>query len=176
MRRTDGMLHAPPINSSVAHAGPTMVPVISQIISMDENKESISDEGTEIEDMLDQSPLCAYENYFNGSTAKGVSITPSDITYNGVSPLMNDDAKNMSKPRTALFKGGEDDEPKVPQIIQLGSFLFDLKENKITKGDSSNSATLPGKLIFQGIDIHEKAEKQSKRFILIGAMHVEMPG
>ena len=35
------------------------------------------------------------------------------------------------KLRTALFLGNEDVEPMAPQIIQLGSFLFDAKKNQV---------------------------------------------
>ena len=35
------------------------------------------------------------------------------------------DVKTMSKPRTALFQGGEDDEPMAPQIITIGEATND---------------------------------------------------
>ena len=69
----------------------------------------------------------------------------------------------MPKPRTALLQGGEDDEHIAPQIIQLGSFIFD--ENKtimMKEGVLANTATLETSLFFKGIICTR--EKRSKKY------------
>ena len=67
----------------------------------------------------------------------------------------------MPKPRTALLQGGEDDEHIAPQIIQLGSFIFDANKIIMMKeGVLANTATLETKLIFQGNNLHKGEKNQ----------------
>jgi len=74
-----------------------------------------------------------------------------------------DDVKIIPKPRTALFQEGEDDEHIAPQIIQLGSFIFDANKNIIMKeGVLANTATMETKLIFQGNNLHNKIEEKKE--------------
>ena len=48
-----------------------------------------------------------------------------------------------------------------PQIIQLGSFIFDGNKTIIMKeGVLANTATLETKLIFRGNNLHEGEKKQ----------------
>ena len=77
--------------------------------------------------------------------------------------FLNIIAEITPKPRTALFQGGEDDEHIAPQIIQLGSFIFD--ENKtimMKEGVLANTATLETSLFFKGIICTR--EKRSKKY------------
>ena len=69
----------------------------------------------------------------------------------------------MPKPRTALFQEGEDDEHIAPQIIQLGSFIFDANKNIIMKeGVLANTATMETKHIFQGNNLHNMIEEKKE--------------
>jgi hypothetical protein len=38
--------------------------------------------------------------------------------------------ENIPKPRTALFQGGEDDEPMAPHNVKIGEFCIDVKQGK----------------------------------------------
>ena len=50
-----------------------------------------------------------------------------------------------------------------PQIIQLGSFIFDANKNIIMKeGVLANTATMETKLIFQGNNLHNKIEEKKE--------------
>jgi hypothetical protein len=57
----------------------------------------------------------------------------------------------------------EDDEPKAHQIIQLGSFLFDVKKSKTKDAALSIVARLPAKLIFEGDNFLMKTEKEAEK-------------
>ena len=55
------------------------------------------------------------------------------------------------------------DEHIAPQIIQLGSFIFDANKNIIMKeGVLANTATMETKLIFQGNNLHNKIEEKKE--------------
>ena len=75
----------------------------------------------------------------------------------------------IPKPRTAWFQGGENDEPMAPQIIQLGSYLFDVQKNNI-KGVHSSTEINSSKLIFIGANLHKSVEKKKRRCIHIGSI------
>jgi hypothetical protein len=84
----------------------------------------------------------------------------------------------MSKPRTALFKGREDDEPMAPQIIQFGAFLFDAKKSKMKERVISNTTPLGAKFIFQGINwCKQEVKKQENktRMFHVGSVQVVVP-
>ena len=99
----------------------------------------------------------------------------------------------MSKPRTALFKGGEDDKPMAPHDIHtlkssiisnvvIGDYLelFGLKfgainfDEKYSKNmDKITRADLSSNIIFSGVNCHKKREeKKERKYIFIGAMQV----
>jgi len=108
----------------------------------------------------------------------------------------------MPKPRTALFQGGEDDEPMVPQIIaacvdkkkcnnsknsdgndvknlsviKLGAFCFDVNQNIMKKDFLSSTASIARKVIFGGANnLRKKKEIQSGGIIhIVGSVHVEI--
>jgi len=44
----------------------------------------------------------------------------------------------------ALFQGGEDDEAVISQIIQLGTFFFNMKPYKNIKGELFGAKVTPG--------------------------------
>jgi len=91
-----------------------------------------------------------------------------------VSPPINEVTQLMSKPRTALLKGGEDDEPMAPQIVtdydhDKKCFLSDNADGKFT------TSGLSSKIIFRGAILCMKEEKKMTRnYIQIGSMHVEI--
>jgi hypothetical protein len=58
-----------------------------------------------------------------------------------------------SKPRTALFREKENDEPMAPQVN--------------ISGDISSTAMMSTKLIFHGVNLRKQYEKQ---FVQIGSM------
>ena len=88
---------------------------------------------------------------------------------NIISTRMKKPVEIMPKPRTALFQGGEDDEHIAPQIIQLGSFIFDANKTIMMKeGVLANTATLETKLIFQGNNLHKGEKKQEIHWPLAG--------
>ena len=71
--------------------------------------------------------------------------------------------KNNPKPRTALFQGGEDDEPMAPQFIRagddpyyltmkFGALSFDVKGRYMKKN-------MPSKYVFIGANIREEVKK-----------------
>jgi hypothetical protein len=99
-----------------------------------------------------------------------------------------------SKPRTALFQGGENDEPMAGQInsgsnslnenndsiisssnnlkdrcfIKFGAFSVDVKQ-MLKAGNMDSMVTLPAKLIFQGDNFLKKIEAtKQRRFIQSG--------
>ena len=92
----------------------------------------------------------------------------------------------MPKPRTALFRGGEDDEPMARQIssvgnsssisnmetgIKFGAILFDEKYGK--NMEKFTSAGLSSNILFRGVNCHKKREeKKERKYIFIGAMQV----
>ena len=106
----------------------------------------------------------------------------------------------MPKPRTALFQGGEDDEPMAPQIIaacvdkkkcnnsknsdgnnvknlsviKFGS--FDVNRSNMKEGIISSKATFSKKLIFKGDNLLKKivGKKEVKQYIIVGRMQVEI--
>jgi hypothetical protein len=79
-----------------------------------------------------------------------------------------------SKPRTALFKGGKDDEPLVhqnilagipsgnnlkgPYFIKLGAFSFDVKKNMIKAGNIDFTATTSTSMILCGANLSQEKE------------------
>ena len=94
----------------------------------------------------------------------------------------------MPKPRTALFQGGEDDEPMARQIssvgnsssisnmeigLKFGAILFDEKYGK--NMEKFTSAGLSSNILFRGVNCHNKEEEKKKRkYIYIGAMQVNV--
>jgi hypothetical protein len=101
----------------------------------------------------------------------------------------------MPKPRTALFQGGENDEPIAPQDgqgdmssdnsniaagnslissdLQFGAILFDEKYGK--NMEKFTSAGLSSNILFRGVNCHNKEEEKKKRkYIYIGAMQVNV--
>jgi hypothetical protein len=101
----------------------------------------------------------------------------------------------ISKPRTALFKEGEDDEPMAPQNIpienscvvlniaagnslissglQFGAFSFGEKYSKDM--DKFTAAGLSSNIIFRGALLSGKVEKRKPRkYMFIGSMQVEV--
>jgi hypothetical protein len=96
----------------------------------------------------------------------------------------------LSKLRSALFQGGEDDESITHQVnpinttenyckvtnkypIPFGSLSFDTKKIKIKGIILDNRVTvMPNTLVFKGSSLH-KQQMKLKRFILIGAMRVD---
>ena len=80
-----------------------------------------------------------------------------------VSPPINEVTQLMSKPRTALFKGGEDDESKVHQI------------NSVVNVEDSEykAAAMSRKHSFIGVMYRTKCEVNTRKFIQIGSMQVE---
>ena len=94
----------------------------------------------------------------------------------------------MPKPRTALFQGGEDDEPMARQIssvgnsssisnmeigLKFGDILFDEKYDK--NMEKFTSAGLSSNILFRGVNCHKKEEEKKKRkYIYIGAMQVDI--
>ncbi|RLN21703.1 hypothetical protein C2845_PM07G10890 [Panicum miliaceum] len=83
--------------------------------------------------------------------------------------MMKKPVEIMPKPRTALLQGGEDDEHLAPQIIQLGSFIFDANKTIMMKeGVLANTATLETKLIFRGNNLHEGEKKQETQWPVAG--------
>ena len=95
-----------------------------------------------ISDLPISNQCCSYVSAMNVSCMKPLKTRE-------IVQLKNDDVKIIPKPRTALFQEGEDDEHIAPQIIQLGSFIFDANKNIIMKeGVLANTATMETKLIF----------------------------
>ena len=94
----------------------------------------------------------------------------------------------MPKPRTALFQGGEDDEPMARQIssvgnsssisnmeigLKFGAILFDEKYGK--NMEKFTSSGLSSNILFRGVNCHKKEEEKKKRkYIYIGAMQVDI--
>ena len=115
-----------------------------------------------------------------------------------VSPPINEVTQLMSKPRTALFKGGEDDELMVhqnilagissgnnlkdPLFIKLGAFSFGVKQNLMKEGSLAGTATLSDKIIFNGDNLHKeqdmcefkKPPDPRGRYIHIGCVRVNI--
>ena len=88
---------------------------------------------------------------------------------------INEAIDNNSKPRTALFQGGEDDEPMVHQNINLSAFTVCVEHN-IMKEGIFNLDGLSSSLIFKGAEFFRKEEKEKAReYVNIGSMHVEIP-
>ena len=88
---------------------------------------------------------------------------------------INEAIGSNSKPRTALFQGGEDDEPMVHQNINLGAFTVCVEHN-IMKEGIFNLGGLSSSLIFNGVEFFRKEEKEKAReYVNIGSMHVEIP-
>ena len=99
----------------------------------------------------------------------------------------------IPKPRTALIQEEENDEPMDHQVIskktdencsnvinkftiQFGSFLCELKESNMKKGNVVSDTSMASRLIFERTNLFKyKRKMKSKSFILIGAMHVEVP-
>jgi len=103
----------------------------------------------------------------------------------------------MPKPRTALFKGGEDDELMVhqnilagissgnnlkdPLFIKLGAFSFGVKQNLMKEGSLAGTATLSDKIIFNGDNLHKEQElfefkkpPDQRGYIHVGCMRVNI--
>jgi hypothetical protein len=92
-----------------------------------------------------------------GSISNFVEHKDSKKEGNIIVTKMNKPVEIMPKPRTALFQGREDDEHIAPQIIQLGSFIFDANKTIMMKeGALANTATLETKLIFGGNNLHKE--------------------
>jgi hypothetical protein len=106
-----------------------------------------------------------------------------------------DDARAISKPRTALFQGREDDEPRTHQDIyadksssnlniaasnslissglRFGTIYFDVKYDKNT--EKFTSTGLSSNMIFRGLNFHKKKEEKKERiYIYIGSMQVHV--
>ena len=131
------------------------------------------------------------------SMVDGIKCTS---TNNGADSRINEAIDNNSKPRTALFQGGENDEHMAGQInsgsnsldvnidsiisssnnlkarsfIKFGAFSVDVKQMwKAEKIDSM--VTLPTKIIFRGVNFHKKMEeKKQRKYFYIGAMEVDV--
>jgi hypothetical protein len=115
-------------------------------------------------------------------------------TNNGANSRINEAIDNNSKPRTALFQGGENDEPmtgqnnsgsnsldanidsiissnnnlKAHSFIKFGAFSVDVKQ-MLKAGNIASMVTLPAKLIFQGDNFLEKIETtKQRRFVQSG--------
>jgi hypothetical protein len=98
----------------------------------------------------------------------------------------------MPKPRTALFQGGENDEPMAPQVnlsasidllgnnmkefsfIKFGSFSFEEWQSYL-KRILSGTSTVATKTLFTGANLMKKTEKNKQRkYIQIGAVQVDV--
>ena len=101
--------------------------------------------------------------------------------------LKNDDVKIIPKPRTALFQGGEDNEPRpshdisVPAMISMGSsgkVLKELQSNFVIIGSAlieienncscilSTEATVPSRLIFKSDTTREKGKTLADGYVI----------
>jgi len=116
-----------------------------------------------------------------------------DSNTNQICPIFEKSLENIPKPRTALIREREDDEPMDHQVIskksdencsnvtdkftiQFGSFLCELKESNMKKGNVVSDTSMASRLIFERTNLFKyKRKMKSKSFILIGAMHVEVP-
>ena len=138
-----------------------------------------------------------------GSVSHSVNqknMNKEDITldYSNTSqvcPIFEKSLENIPKPRTALFQGGEDDEPMEPQIIDTENYYVNSNKSigdftkssgigfgtfspveryiKRNKGICA-SAVPPSSIFFIGANLRQKQEMKLKRIILIGTMHVEV--
>jgi hypothetical protein len=103
--------------------------------------------------------------------------TPCEVTNDRAYCQLKEAIKFVSKPRTALLQGGEDDEPMAPQIIQFGSFLFNAKKSKLKKEFLANVSSSKTKLIFQGNNLCKEENNQnnkSSKYIFNGTMQVDI--
>jgi len=115
---------------------------------------------------------------------------------NGANSQISEAIDNNSKPRTALFQGGEDDELMAPQniaanvivnngkdsiildsnsptnplLIKIGELCFDVKHDEEEKFLAAVSSVQPHMLIFKEINLC----KQVKKFLQNGSMQVEI--
>ena len=94
---------------------------------------------------------------------------------------INEAIGSNSKPRTALFQGGEDDEPMVHQNIKLGAFNFGVKHNIMKEGNLACTATMPDKIIFNRAKLHKEQElfefkkpPDQRGYIHVGCMRVNI--
>ena len=129
--------------------------------------------------------VAASESKVNNADPKAVAVKQQDIdkdeigidkNMNGVFPISSEKTfKNMSKSRTTLFQGREDDEPMAQQNNSFGNFSDENKDSIILSSNNLNASsfikigafsldvtqmikdgiidsmvTLPNKLIFQG--------------------------
>jgi len=60
------------------------------------------------------------------------------------------------------------------QVIQFGSFLFDVKKNKMKEGILTNTTRFGTKFIIQGINL-SKQEKKQERVFHVGSIQVMVP-
>ena len=138
-----------------------------------------------------------------GSVSHSVNqknMNKEDITldYSNTSqvcPIFEKSLENIPKPRTALFQGGEDDEPMEPQIIDtenyyvnsnksIGEFpkfsgiqfgAFALVEKYIKRNKGLCASTVPPSSILSiGANLRQKQEMKHRRFIHIGSVAVEI--
>jgi len=128
---------------------------------------------------------------------KNVAMTKDTLAAKKVSKItvIKKPVEITPKPRTALFQGGENDEPIAPQDgqgdmssdnsniaagnslissdLQFGAILFDEKYGK--NMEKFTSAGLSSNILFRGVNCHNKEEEKKKRkYIYIGAMQVNV--
>ena len=151
------------ITANVTNDVSAMASSVSETMLKDENKcFTVNRESKQVEKIVD------LVGALNDSSTETLNTR-----FKKVDQLLDGDDKNTPKPRTALFQGGEDDEPMAPQTIQFGSFIFDMKKNNMKEGVLSNTATWGTNLIFKGSNLL-KQKMKLKRIIIIGTMHVEV--
>jgi len=85
-------------------------------------------------------------------------------TNNGADSRINEAIDNNSKPRTALFQGGENDEPMAGQNNSGRNSL-----------DENNDSIISSNIIFRGSVLRQIEEKRKpRRYIYIGTVRVEI--
>ena len=130
---------------------------------------------------------------------KNVAMTKDTLAAKKVSKItvIKKPVEITPKPRTALFKGGEDDELMVhqnilagissgnnlkdPLFIKLGAFSFGVKQNLMKEGSLAGTATLSDKIIFNGDNLHKEQElfefkkpPDQRGYIHVGCMRVNI--
>jgi hypothetical protein len=106
-----------------------------------------------------------------------------DMTEVDLISLSEETCENISKPRTALFKEGEDDEPMAPQNIsteipnmviglKFGAIIFDEKYSK--NMDKFTVVGLSSNIIIGGATFMKGENMKSRKYIYVGSMKVDM--
>ena len=169
-------------------------------------------QGTENDVNIPTPEAAASESTVNNADPKAVAVKQQDINkdeiridknMNGVFPVSSEKSfKNMSKLRTTLFQGEEDDEPMAPHnvtlnnvllnkgkdsiiwgsnninnsmTIKLGEFNIHMKHGERAKETSQavSSSVLPCNLLFKGINLRKNIEKK-RGYFYIGSIQVRL--